>query len=693
MPVEVGCRCWQFRAAVCTGGVTDRAEQGQPELLGVVLVALHLHEGEPARLARPAGPGAQQRRLPAAGRGRDDRHLARRRAIQGSEKITPVDQPGSCWSHRHRPALISTPDTPGAGHAVLAPSVSVSGQRTYCQRRAKPRFCRTLKHAPPPRSADAACGESPGSGDGLSPGWRRAWARRESSHGRQGRAPRSQGDTVTSPASGAGSAPDLPDYAPATGSAPSGTGRAASPAATAGGSNRRLGLALLVIATAQLMVVLDATIVNVALPHIQQALGFSGSGLEWVVNAYAVTFGGLLLLGGRAGDILGRRRVFVFGLLLFSGASLLGGFATSEWWLLTARAVQGVGGAVIAPTALALITTNFPEGGERNRAFGVYAAMAGAGSAVGLLLGGILTTYASWRWVLFVNVPIGILVAAAAPRVLAESPRRPGRIDVAGAVTGTGGIALLVYGLSKAAAGPDGVSHWGDAQVLASLAASVVLLVSFVLIEMRSSRPLLPMRVLADRNRSGAYLIMLCVATGLFGLFFFLTLFIQNVLGYSAIRSGIAYLPFAVGVVIASGLASQLVPRIGPRPLIVAGAAMVAGGMFWFSRLTEHAGYAGHLLGPQLVSSFGLGLVFVPLALVALHNVAEQDSGVASSLLNTAQQVGGAIGLALLGTVAWTTVADSVRTQVAHAARPPRRRASHCRSRAPPRRRPSTITP
>jgi EmrB/QacA subfamily drug resistance transporter len=473
---------------------------------------------------------------------------------------------------------------------------------------------------------------------------------------------------MTSPASGAGSAPDLPDYAPITRSAQSGTERVAAPAATAGGGSRRLGLALVVIATAQLMVVLDATIVNVALPHIQQALGFSGSGLEWVVNAYAVTFGGLLLLGGRAGDIFGRRRVFVFGLLLFSAASLLGGFATSEWWLLTARAVQGAGGAVIAPTALALITTNFPEGAERNRAFGVYAAMAGLGSAVGLLLGGILTTYLSWRWCFFVNVPIGILVAVAAPRVLAESARRPGRIDVTGAVTGTGGVALLVYGLSKAATGPDGVSHWTDPQVLASLAASVVLLVSFVLTERRSSRPLLPMRVLADRNRSGAYLIMLCVATGLFALFFFLTLFIQDVLGYSAIRTGIAYLPFAVGVVIASALASQLVPRIGPRPLIVAGTAMVAGGMFWFSRLTEHAGYATHLLGPQLVSSFGLGLVFVPLALVALHKVAEQDSGVASSLLNTAQQVGGAIGLAVLGTVAWTTVADSTRTQVAHAA-------------------------
>jgi len=460
---------------------------------------------------------------------------------------------------------------------------------------------------------------------------------------------------VTSPASSAGSTPDITDVTPGP--------------ATAGG-RRRLGVALLVIATAQLMVVLDATIVNVALPHIQRALGFSGSGLEWVVNAYAITFGGLLLLGGRAGDVLGRRRVFVFGLLLFSAASLLGGFATSEWWLLTARAVQGVGGAVIAPTALALITTNFPEGGERNRAFGVYAAMAGAGSAAGLLLGGILTTYLSWRWVLFVNVPIGVLVAVAAPRVLSESPRRPGRFDAAGAVTGSGGVALLVYGLSRAApAGISGVSHWGDAQVVASLAASAALLVSFVLIERRSPRPLLPMRVLADRNRSGSYLIMLCIATGLFGLFFFLTLFIQNVLGYSAIRTGIAYLPFAIGVVLASAVASQLVSRVGARPLILVGAAAVAGGMFWFSRLTEHAGYVSHLLGPMLVSSLGLGLVFVPLSLVALHNVAEQDSGVASSLLNTGQQVGGAIGLALLGTVAWTAVAASARTQVAAAAK------------------------
>jgi EmrB/QacA subfamily drug resistance transporter len=427
----------------------------------------------------------------------------------------------------------------------------------------------------------------------------------------------------------------------------------------------RLGLALIVIASAQLMVVLDATIVNVALPHMQQALGFSGSGLEWVVNAYAVTFGGLLLLGGRAGDILGRRRVFIGGLLLFSAASFLGGFATSQWWLLAARAIQGAGGAVIAPTALSLIQTNFPEGEARNRAMGVYSAMAGGGGAVGLLLGGLLTTYVSWRWVLFVNVPIGLIVAAAAPRVLAESARRPGRIDVAGAVTGTGGVALLVYGLSKAATGQDGVSHWGDTPVIVSLVASVLLLVAFVLIERRSSHPLLPIRVLADRNRSGAYLIMLCLGTAMFGMFFFLTLFVQTVLGYSAVRSGLSFLPFTAGIVTAATVASQMTARIGARPLILAGSVLAAGGMFWFSRLTEHSGYLSDLFGPMLVTSFGLGLLFVPMSLVALHGVQEQDAGVAGSLLNTGQQVGGAIGLAALGTIAWTTVADSVRNTTA----------------------------
>jgi MFS family permease len=260
------------------------------------------------------------------------------------------------------------------------------------------------------------------------------------------------------------------------------TGRAAGGGAVAGPVQRHLRLALVVIATAQLMVVLDATIVNVALPDIQKALGFSGTGLEWVVNAYTLTFGGLLLLGGRAGDILGRRRVFIAGIILFSVASLLGGFATTQAWLLAARAVQGIGGAIIAPTALSLITTTFPEGPPRNRAMGVYAAMSIGGAAVGLIAGGLLTTYLSWRWVLFVNVPIGVAVALIAPRALTESPRRRGRFDFPGAITSTAGLAALVYGLTSAATSQNGVSHWGDTKVIVSLTAAVVLLVTFIMI-------------------------------------------------------------------------------------------------------------------------------------------------------------------------------------------------------------------
>jgi EmrB/QacA subfamily drug resistance transporter len=416
------------------------------------------------------------------------------------------------------------------------------------------------------------------------------------------------------------------------------------------------------------MVVLDATIVNVALPHIQRALGFSGSGLEWVVNAYALAFGGLLLLGGRAGDLLGRRRLFIIGLLLFSAASLAGGFATTQAWLLAARAVQGVGGAITAPAALSLITTTFPEGPPRNRAMGVYAAMSVAGGAIGLLAGGLLTTYASWRWVLFVNVPIGIMVALAAMFVIGETPRRRGRFDLPGAITGTGGVAALVYGLSNASTSPNGVSHWGDTKVVASLAGSVVLLAGFAAIEARSPHALLPVRLLRDRNRTGAYLIMLGVGTTIFGMFFFLTLFMQAVWGYSALKTGVAYLPLTAAVLAASGTASQLVPRIGARPLMIAGSAIMAGGMFWLSRITEHSSYAGGLLGPILVTGAGFGLLFVPLFLVALSKVKEADSGVASSLLNTGQQVGGSTGLAVLGTVAWTVVANSIHTQLARAA-------------------------
>ena len=442
----------------------------------------------------------------------------------------------------------------------------------------------------------------------------------------------------------------------------------ASRSATGERGHRHLGLALVVIATAQLMVVLDATIVNVALPHIQGALGFSGSGLEWVVNAYAITFGGLLLLGGRSGDLLGRRRIFVTGLLLFSAASLLGGFATTQAWLLASRAVQGVGGAMIAPTALALIMTTFPEGRQRNRAMGVYAAMSGAGAAIGLIAGGLLTTYLSWRWVMFVNVPIGILAAVMARYVLAESARRSGRFDLPGAITSTAGVALLVYGLSSASTDRSGVSHWGDTKVVVSLAAAAVLLVTFALIEWRSRHALMPPRILANRNRTGSYLVMLAVATAMFGIFFFLAIFVQEVLGYSALRSGVAFLPFAAMMVVMSGLVSQLIGRLGPRPFMIAGPLVASGGMFWFSRLTEHSGYVNGLLGPMLVTATGLGMLFVPLSLTALNRVGAADSGVASSLLNTGQQIGGAIGLASLGTVTWTVVASSLKHQIVAAA-------------------------
>jgi EmrB/QacA subfamily drug resistance transporter len=434
--------------------------------------------------------------------------------------------------------------------------------------------------------------------------------------------------------------------------------------ASAQKNGRRLGVALVVIATAQLMVVLDSTIVIVAQPHIQKALGFSGSGLEWVTNAYALAFGGLLLLGGRVGDLLGRRRMFVTGLLLFSAASLAGGLATSQAWLLTARAVQGAGGAIVAPTALALIATTFSEGPPRNRAMGVYSAMSAAGTVVGLIAGGLLVTYASWRWVMFVNVPIGIATALAAPAVLPAASRRSGgRFDLPGAITGTAGVTALVYGLTNAATSSNGVSHWGDTKVVAALTAGVVLLVAFAIIEARSRHALLPVRLLRSRDRLGANLIMLGLGTALFGMFFFLNLFVQDVWGYSALKTGVSFLPVTVVMLVGSIAAATLVPRTGARPLLLAGGAATAGGLYWLSRVSEHGTYAGGLLGPGLVIGTAFGLLMVPLTLVGLSRVADADSGAAASLLNAGRQVGGSLGLAVLGTVAWTVVSDSARAQ------------------------------
>ena len=439
----------------------------------------------------------------------------------------------------------------------------------------------------------------------------------------------------------------------------------------------RRWLALVVIALAQLMVALDATIVNIALPSAQADLGFDDADRQWVITAYTLAFGGLLLLGGRMGDLLGRRRMFIAGLLLFSVASFAGGFATSQSWLLATRVVQGAAGAMVAPAALSLIATTFPEGPPRSRAMGVYAAMSVAGGAVGLIAGGLLVQYLDWRWVFWVNVPIGLAVAFFATRVLPESERRRGAFDLPGAITGSLGLASLVYGLSSAATSPNGVSHWGDTKVIVSLVASVVLLVAFGFIEVRSKHALVPMRVLRNRNRTGAYLIMLCVGTALFGMFFFLTIFVQSVWGYSALGTGIAYLPMITMVMVASGIASQLVSRIGARPLLLAGTAIATGGMFWLSRITENSHYASGLLGPMLVTALGMGLTFVPLSLVALAKVANNDTGVASSLLNTGQQVGGAIGLAILGTVAWSAVANSIHSQAAAAAAAAKHAAVH----------------
>jgi EmrB/QacA subfamily drug resistance transporter len=415
---------------------------------------------------------------------------------------------------------------------------------------------------------------------------------------------------------------------------------------------QRLGLALTVISAAQLMVVLDGTIVNIALPHLQKDLGFTPDNLSWVVNAYTLAFGGLLLLGGRLGDLFGRRKVFMTGVIVFAAASLVGGSAQTEAILLGARALQGVGAALASPTALALITTTFPAGQARNRAMGVYAAMSGAGAAIGLILGGALTE-ASWRWTFFINVPIGLLVVFLAPRVLKESERGRGTLDVPGAVTGTLGLASLVYGLTHAAS-----TSWGDAVTVGTLVAGVVLLGVFMLVESRSEHPLLPIRILQDRTRGTSFVVMLVVGAAMFSMFYFLGLYIQQVLGYSPLKAGFAFLPFSFGIVIAAQVASALMTRVDPRWISGTGAVLASAAMFGFSRLEVDSSYAAHLLPFIVVMAFGMGLVFVPMTLTAVAGVAQEDSGVASAVLNTMQQVGGSLGLATLSTVFASALAD-----------------------------------
>ncbi|MEU2155974.1 MFS transporter [Streptomyces sp. NPDC019396] len=421
----------------------------------------------------------------------------------------------------------------------------------------------------------------------------------------------------------------------------------------------RPGVALAVIAACQLMVVLDATIVNIALPHIQGALHFSTTDLSWVLSAYTLTFGGLLLLGGRAGDILGRRRVFMAGILVFTLASLLGGLAQEPWQLLAARALQGVGGAIASPTSLALITTTFPEGPERNRAFGVFSAVSAGGGAIGLLAGGMLTQWLDWRWVLFVNVPIGILIAFLTPRYIGESERHPGRFDISGALTSTAGMASLVYGFIRASE-----EGWRDSLTLGSFSAAVVLLGAFGVIESRAKEPIVPLRMFTDRNRSSSYVIMLSLAAAMFGMFFFIVLFVQNVLGYSPIKAGLAFLPVTVAIVTGAGTAQRLLPVLGPKPFMVSGSAITGSGVLWLALIGSDSTYPNGVLGPMVLFGFGMGLNFVTLTLTAVSGVAQHEAGAASGLLNATQQVGGSLGLSILVTVFGTASRDEAQKQV-----------------------------
>ncbi len=435
----------------------------------------------------------------------------------------------------------------------------------------------------------------------------------------------------------------------------------------------RLRWALVLISLAQLMVVLDSTIANIALPYIGTDLDINQANLSWIVTGYALTFGGFLLLGGRLADLYGRRRVFMIGVIVFAFASLIGGFAQSEFMLLGARGLQGLGAALASPAALALITTTFPAGPQRNRAFAVYAAMAGVGAAVGLLLGGWLTGLdpilglEGWRYTFLIVVPIGIIAAALAPRFFAESERHAGMLDIPGAITGTGALLAIVLGLSRAANEQHG---WGDPMTVASLVGGLALLGLFLLIESRVEHPLMPFGIFANRARATAFAVMMVTPAAMFAMFFFLSLLIQQVVGYSPLHTGVAFLPFSIAMVISATTASKLISRVDPRFLSGTGTLLAATALFGFSRITVPEDPASILAAAQgtplgdgvnywtqilpfiILMAFGMGLNFVPLTLVALHRLKVEESGIGSGVLNTMQQVGGALGLATLSTVA-----------------------------------------
>lgn len=413
------------------------------------------------------------------------------------------------------------------------------------------------------------------------------------------------------------------------------------------GPDPKRWLALAVIAVAQLMIVLDASIVNIALPDAAADLGITSANLQWVVTAYTLAFGGLLLLGGRIADFMGRKRAFLVALIGFAVASALGGIAPNEELLYIARALQGAFAALMAPAALSLLTVTFTDTKERARAFGVFGAISGGGAAIGLILGGVLTEFASWRWTLGVNVPIALAAAAAAVPLVRESRAEGDRhFDIPGVLLSAAGLVALVYGFTRAA--EDG---WGEPSTITLLVVAAVLLVAFVVWETRAAHPLLPMRVILDSTRGGSYLLFLLVGAGLFAMFLFLTLYFQETLGYTPLEAGWAFLPFSGGIILGAGIVSQVLPRVGPRPLIVLGLGMAVVGMFWLTRIGVESSFVTDVLPAELLMSFGMAATFVPAASTALVGVEERDSGIASAVLNTAQQVGGSLGLALLTTI------------------------------------------
>jgi EmrB/QacA subfamily drug resistance transporter len=416
-------------------------------------------------------------------------------------------------------------------------------------------------------------------------------------------------------------------------------------------------LVLVIVGIAQFMVILDATIVNVALPSIQRGLHFSPTSLQWIVNAYTLAFGGFLMLGGRAADLLGRRRLFILGIVLFSAASLMNGLATSAGILVAGRALQGLGGALVSPAALSVLTTTFAEGRERTTALGVWSAVAVGGGAVGLLLGGVLTSLFSWQWVFFVNVPVGAIAIVLALRFVPESrvENARGGVDIAGAVSVTAGLVVLVYALVNAQ-----TAGWVSAETLGLSALAAALLGAFVVLESRLRHPLIRLGIFRMRSITGANAAMLLVAGGMFAMFYFASIYVQEVLGYSALRAGLAFLPVTAGIIAGAGLSQQLIRRVGVRAVGLTGMSIAAVGLIVLSRIPVAGTYLGDLLPGLMIMAVGMGLTFVPITLIATTNVGPEDAGLASGLLNTSQQLGGAIGLAVLSTLAANSTASTL---------------------------------